>query len=758
MEEEFVSGELKCKMPRGPGHTTMFGSSGPYVSHSKLQSPLTIQWLNENYEVSEGVSLPRSALYSHYLDFCEKNNLSPVNAASFGKIIRHTFPNLKTRRLGTRGQSKYHYYGITIKATSPYHDTVCNAARQSNTGFSQSYSKNESDDRNQGHTLHKGPQGSGTYVAAAPGGTLLPDFPKPSKLTLPEDVPHEKVKTFLIMYRAHCQRILDTILRANFGEVQNFLVHFWQGMPSHMLEVLGCDEVVDLIGQCDVILYKAISGVLIPGTLQPLPASLTQAIRQFAQELDEWLTESLSHLPEPLQKKKLAVAKNFSHSLRRQTSLTHLAQAARTVLHSAEPVSQMLNDWKQIDFEGIARQALWAFSNEKEEDYELINEHFKEFTQLLEQQATIDQYADWAATMVNRCISKQVEKTGKCYKECSRNFLLKWSFFSVKIVRELTLHSAHSFGSFHLLHMLLEDYILYTVENHNNADEQLVQSSTCTAKETSFVEGPVKENMEIDIARPRPTSVRKSVPRRHSSSSSVSSLRSPREATQQRSPAQAATMMRPTYHDLSPHPITPITPTTPINNNNNVTKYSMLPEQAHFLYPSPGDYGARYGYTSATVGSMTAVNHGSSYTATGGSDAPVSMGDFDMSSSYTTDGTSYSIVRSKNSMADSSYAMVTPTSNIPGYEYRGVSPIDQFKHYSQYPLNERSYPSPYMFPASAMTANTMYPLSGVSGGQCERYYPDVLEEFVDMQAAMHHGIPSRPVRSDHSFTPAILSN
>ena len=50
------------------------------------------------------------------------------------------------------------------------------------------------------------------------------------------------------------------------------------------------------------------------------------------------------------------------------------SQAARTVLHSAEPVSQMLNDWKQIDFEGIARQALWTFSQEMEEDYELINE------------------------------------------------------------------------------------------------------------------------------------------------------------------------------------------------------------------------------------------------------------------------------------------------------------------------------------------------------------------------------------------------
>lgn len=34
----------------------------------------------------------------------------------------------------------------------------------------------------------------------------------------------------------------------------------------------------------------------------------------------------------------------------------------------------MLNDWKQIDFEGIARQALWTFSHEVDEEYEVINE------------------------------------------------------------------------------------------------------------------------------------------------------------------------------------------------------------------------------------------------------------------------------------------------------------------------------------------------------------------------------------------------
>ena len=31
---------------------------------------------------------------------------------------------------------------------------------------------------------------------------------------------------------------------------------------------------------------------------------------------------------------------------------------------------------------------------------------YKDFTQLLDQQATIDQYADWASNLVNRCVFK----------------------------------------------------------------------------------------------------------------------------------------------------------------------------------------------------------------------------------------------------------------------------------------------------------------------------------------------------------------
>lgn len=78
-----------------------------------------MQWLVDNYETAEGVSLPRSTLYSHYLRHCHEHKLEPVNAASFGKLIRSVFLGLRTRRLGTRGNSKYHYYGIRVKPTSP---------------------------------------------------------------------------------------------------------------------------------------------------------------------------------------------------------------------------------------------------------------------------------------------------------------------------------------------------------------------------------------------------------------------------------------------------------------------------------------------------------------------------------------------------------------------------------------------------------------------------------------------------------------
>ena len=82
--------------PTGPGEQQDL--AGHSLSYATRVSPATIQWLIANYETAEGVSLPRSTLYNHYLKHCTDSKQDPVNAASFGKLIRSVFLGLKTRR------------------------------------------------------------------------------------------------------------------------------------------------------------------------------------------------------------------------------------------------------------------------------------------------------------------------------------------------------------------------------------------------------------------------------------------------------------------------------------------------------------------------------------------------------------------------------------------------------------------------------------------------------------------------------------
>lgn len=105
------------------GILTKVGKPSAPASSGKIYStaqncPITVKWLLENFESMVGQSLPRSFVYDQYVAHCGLNKIDSVNAASFGKLIRSVFLGLRTRRLGTRGNSKYHYYGIKIKETS----------------------------------------------------------------------------------------------------------------------------------------------------------------------------------------------------------------------------------------------------------------------------------------------------------------------------------------------------------------------------------------------------------------------------------------------------------------------------------------------------------------------------------------------------------------------------------------------------------------------------------------------------------------
>jgi len=84
--------------------------------------------------------------------------------------------------------------------------------------------------------------------------------------------------------------------------------------------------------------------------------SLTQAIRNFAKGLESWLTAAMAGCPEEMMHIKVSAVSALAQTLRRYTSLNHLAQAARAVLQNSSQIDQMLVDLNRVDFHNVQEQ------------------------------------------------------------------------------------------------------------------------------------------------------------------------------------------------------------------------------------------------------------------------------------------------------------------------------------------------------------------------------------------------------------------
>ncbi|KAM3937676.1 transcription factor RFX3 isoform 4-T4 [Leptodactylus fuscus] len=484
------------------GGTYLIGNSmensGHSVSHTTRASPATLQWLLDNYETAEGVSLPRSTLYNHYLRHCQEHKLDPVNAASFGKLIRSIFMGLRTRRLGTRGNSKYHYYGIRVKPDSPLNrlqeDMQYMAMRQQPMQQKQRYKPMQKVDG-----VGDGFAGSGAQTGASVEQTViaqsqhhqqfldasraLPEFAEVEISSLPDGTTFEDIKSLQTLYREHCEAILDVVVNLQFSLIEKLWQTFWRYSPTTTVDgttitetgnlsemesrlpksklILLCknESILKWMCNCDHVMYQALVEILIPDVLRPIPSALTQAVRNFAKSLEGWLSSAMSNIPQRMVQTKVAAVSAFAQTLRRYTSLNHLAQAARAVLQNTSQINQMLNDLNRVDFANVQEQASWVCQC----DDNMVQRLETDFKMTLQQQSTLEQWAAWLDNVVTQALKPYEGRPS--FPKAARQFLLKWSFYSSMVIRDLTLRSAASFGSFHLIRLLYDEYMFYLVEH-----------------------------------------------------------------------------------------------------------------------------------------------------------------------------------------------------------------------------------------------------------------------------------------------------
>ncbi|CAL9693440.1 unnamed protein product [Knipowitschia caucasica] len=485
----------------GSNSSSSAAGSNQTYSHTARASPATVQWLLDNYETAEGVSLPRSTLYCHYLLHCQEQKLEPVNAASFGKLIRSVFMGLRTRRLGTRGNSKYHYYGLRIKAGSSLlrlmEDQQHLAMRQQ--PFSQKQRlkpvhkvEGMTNGTAAGASQQQQQQQQGSahvdistqvqqYQQFLDASRALPEFPDIDLIgkALPEGIDIEHIKSFQLLYREHCEAILDVMVNLQFTLVETLWKTFWRfsqdasgdatlsvhdesekRLPKSCL-VLLCkyDPVLRWSRDCDNSLYQSLVEILIPEVLRPIPSALTQAIRNFAKSLESWLTNAMMNIPEEMVRIKVTSANAFAQMLRRYTSLNHLAQAARAVLQNTAQINQMLSDLNRVDFANVQEQASWVCRCEDR----VVQRLEQDFKLTLQQQNSLEQWAAWLDGVVSQVLKPY--QHSPAFPKAAKLFLLKWSFYSSMVIRDLTLRSAASFGSFHLIRLLYDEYMYYLIEH-----------------------------------------------------------------------------------------------------------------------------------------------------------------------------------------------------------------------------------------------------------------------------------------------------
>ncbi|KAG8127212.1 hypothetical protein E2320_022276 [Naja naja] len=399
------------------------------TSHkSTLLNSHQLQWLLDNYETAEGVSLPRSSLYNHYLRHCQEHKLDPVNAASFGKLIRSDEEGNKDGDGGRQLFLEITHYPPQGELQVPllWDPSQAGVAAEPLAGRRPVH----------GHEAAAGPPEAEKLDGATEGGAIsaphttpeesvaaqcqhhqqyidvthvLPEFPvlNPESVLLQGGIETRDLQALQLFYRRHCEALLPSLCSEESYEAI---------LPRHQLIALCKHEpILAWMRSCDHLLYQTLVEILIPDVLRPVPGTLTQAIRNFAKSLEGWLMSAMSEFPQPVVQSKVSVVSAFAQTLRRYTSLNHLAQAARAVLQNTSQINQMLSDLNRVDFANV--QCEEGLVQKLEHDFKVTLQH----------QSSLDQWARWLGEVVSQVLKPH--EGAASFPRAARQFLLKWSFY-----------------------------------------------------------------------------------------------------------------------------------------------------------------------------------------------------------------------------------------------------------------------------------------------------------------------------------------
>ncbi|KAI5806663.1 RFX DNA-binding domain-containing protein [Peziza echinospora] len=346
---------------------------------------LGMRWLLTSCEraADSSIAVPRNRVYARYVSMCANERIKPLNPASFGKLVRLMYPEIKTRRLGVRGHSKYHYCGIKLKGdpSSP----VPKASQGSASGSEPPpqmagedhlhVAHNGSQPSSEFHIISLFPASNGhtsnthtqrPYPDLSPIATFLQldicfpsqeinDNALPSqRIELPEISPyappkhdHDTIASFSEIYRSHSTSLVECFRYMRLKQFFHLFATFLGTLTSPVHKLFAEPSIAEWIREADWTTYKYIIQLLSPLALQVLPPAVIAALKHFSANLTTHISTIFINEHTHTVEAKKEPAAIFSTLLNRLLRVNEAAHAAARILVHGPDRQIMREEWRQ---------------------------------------------------------------------------------------------------------------------------------------------------------------------------------------------------------------------------------------------------------------------------------------------------------------------------------------------------------------------------------------------------------------------------
>lgn len=327
-------------------------------------------WLLGVCEVSSTAVVPRNRVYARYVQSCANFGLVPITPTNMGKLVKLMFPDLRIRRLGVRGRSKYHYNGIRLIEDPEDSLRISPSAQLSPPESPNSaYSMNSP-----AEGLDVGQARTPTSLVSAAAELLdilelcyvpnvfhqvdqlleVEDMSTPVALPsiypyLPPDTDSDIADTLYALYTIHCTTVLECMrylhtkkLFLSFSALNTILT-----APVKTLYL--SESVVPWVHKCDTLVYNKMAKMLTRVYLQLVPPMVLQRLKEVAENLTKHLADSLRNkMHKEFVECKIKSALQFVSLLTRMIAVIQTRDIASRYLKDQEARRVMLESWLNV--------------------------------------------------------------------------------------------------------------------------------------------------------------------------------------------------------------------------------------------------------------------------------------------------------------------------------------------------------------------------------------------------------------------------